>query len=218
METPTITKTPENWPEIERLSVDHAAMLIFLSFRFSQGSGGTQDAILEWLHLAFPSYRLSQENIENVSNKIVEMSKKYILNNLKRHTTNNDPGGRPVTEDYIKKEVSDYVNSFFVTLEGGVDNHLTRQQSLEKILTRIIERDYYYLIGQKGRPNGGMDSQFVTYGIQRKPTGLAEYDQMFRDMYNLVESERETHDHSGNTQVPYEKIKKIINAHQDVKR
>ena len=166
--------------EIQELSVEHASVLLFLSFRFSQGAASTQSQIFHWLHLNFPQYRFRDEAfVAEVLKRIQEMSQTFILKN-KTH--------KEIDLSKVNTNAKDELYAMRRVLDGELGDEQQRILVLQQLVNGILERDFKYI---EGRPAGqAAKSHIVTYAFNHRPTGAPEYDQMFREIGDFINQEK----------------------------
>jgi len=192
MDEGALGKIKENKVETQELSVDHAAMLLFLSFRFSQGNMSLQKEILKWVHVAYPFYRINPESLKQIKDKVTQMSSAFILKATGRHTQSM-PGGEEekIALKHIHEQVSTYANFFEEILRDDFLVAEYKEATTINLLNDMLKRDFKYS-REYSRPgeNRQQGSYIEIYGFEQKTTGMAEYDEMFREIVQFVRNEK----------------------------
>jgi hypothetical protein len=171
--------------ETQELSVEHASMLVFLSFRFSQGSVALQEKILTWIHYQYPNYKLSADNNVLVNKKVIEMSKNFIFKGPDRHTKQAEKNV-PLTDSLVEDQADSFTSLFFRKLQGTrLATSAEREDNMSFIVQLMASRDLKFLTQNSRTPF------LVNYGVNQKTTGVAEYDRMFQQIREFIKKERE---------------------------
>lgn len=199
------------------LTVEHAANLLFFSFRFSQGDTDLQRLFFRYLHLINPDWRFQEGFEQNIFDILQERTKKFVLSNnetrdekLKYH----HPEDLTVqgVENILMLEIKE-MGSIFGDREpneedsqaykrGWIDGMQKRSKDeIVRLITQgVIERDYEFLVRKgKGRERRGVNratlsgdpwsSHLIDYGLRENTTKVPEYDQMFRDVKDYIFSD-----------------------------
>jgi hypothetical protein len=222
---------PVSSPEAKKeLTVENAAKLLFFSFRFSQGYPALQEYIIQWLSARFPDYRIDSI-FKEVEDKLIEMIRKFSLKTPSVHQkeVHTSEGRKKVSDpNVLDNEVGNVMNwakvYFAPQIDGntniyGVERHGIKVL-LAQITSAIIERDYLFLVedGGRGRPRekGKFESHFISYVLNQKPTGCAEYDQMFKEAGVFIKQEENMPpSQRAFSAQTFEKLEKIKNIHKE---
>lgn len=190
---------------IEYLSDEKVVRLLFLSFRFSQGSPILQGQIFHWLHAQYPNYKINEDNFENTEELLSKNITKYLLSPKTAHA--------PQVSDVIETEVKRQTASFAQKINSNRNEEV--ELILESLADRIIIKDVEFTGRERDDKSKLHDSQLITYGWNRQSTGMPEYDEMFRQVKDFVEKELKKHEKKEPTFIDsdfLEQFMKIIEA------
>lgn len=178
------------------LSKEKVVKLLFSSFRFSQGDINVQEKIFQWLHAQYPSYKVSESNIDEIKKDLLKKTKSYVLSPKGHHTqvrkTKTETGDDiPIDHGFIRKQVDNEASKFYNMLNS--QENISIEQAVQEVARGIIEGDIMYLRSEEGggRPNklNPQMSQIVTYGLSAESTGVPEYNEMFKQVTDFVLNE-----------------------------
>jgi len=193
--------------EQEPLGAKHGAKLLFLSFRFSQGSPDLQDIIFMYLHTIKPHWKiggreLKDEIFQAVRSPIYNFlltgateqdSSLYTRDTYHKKTTNKQ---EEITKEKWKEGADETIQRELTAMQdifGGDRKTPEKSFLLTNLAGTIIKREHKYLAGE-GRPRGEQEpirrtaatdpflSQLCWYGFLGHSTGTEEYDRMFQDV------------------------------------
>jgi hypothetical protein len=185
--------TPEKEKEEQVFfTKEKAKKLLFLSFRFSQGSSPLQQLLFLWLHQRYPEWRIDEETAKQIEKESSHVFKKFLNgNNSPIHHTS-------ATNEDIEDSLRVQINYMRDILEGKTLEEImeeTIKNPIPDITYKIIYRDnlYYDRGGRPGRRGTSEDnsptpledkylSHFCYYGLQGHPTGSKEFDQLFKEV------------------------------------
>lgn len=195
-------KEEERGKEYERLTSQKAEKLLFLSYRFSQGSITLQSHLFYWLHFANPEWRIDAEMQEHITKQFGAHAKKFLGKSadLEKKTSPRFHSARNVEEieASAQLEIRLMQDFFDGNMSDSFDVHArTKEEVVAEIAKRVIDKDFEYLKNIEGRPrshegehiNAVGDpflSHFVYYGFQGHSTGMKEYDDLFAEIAAYV--------------------------------
>lgn len=180
---PTVEATPET-EQKPPYTPEEISRLLVHSFRFSQGDTILQEKLLELV--AFNNQgRLTPDAIEKSVEPAAAIVKKIIF----EPSVHSKLTGDVTTDEFIKSQVD--VNA--ETLIHSIFKGERLNPDIGFVARGVISRDYKYMVLRDGgryrqtpvKMAPGNDpylSHFVYHGLLGKPTGMAEYDQVFRQI------------------------------------
>lgn len=189
---PIATKNPEMQ---NQLAPEYAARFLFHSFRHSQGYPSIQTHIFEYAHIIRPGWKIPKEEEKT----ILEISKKMILSFIGqdgKHKTGivlhqalpstNQDGQIEGQLDEMRKAFSEQTN-LYSDWKDIITAHIVRD---------IVVRDQDFLTKENGRERSPGHSEkplmdpwqsfIVHFGLNRNPTGIAEFDEMYADVRKFI--------------------------------
>ncbi|TSC64971.1 MAG: hypothetical protein CEO22_643 [Candidatus Berkelbacteria bacterium Gr01-1014_85] len=183
--------------EEAQLSTEHAAKLLYFSFYFSQGLPALQVEIFQWLHQRYPSYRGDTLNKAQLLETLLRSVEKTVPEKA------TGPDGANATHAGIDRhKVLSEIESYSVRLLGCLNGEqvhslLDYGQLTTSIATKMIRRDYHYLVERGSRPrfkqgdrNGPMHDPFLShvcyYALMGRPTGVPEYDHLMQAVATII--------------------------------
>lgn len=180
-----------NTDEADNLTEKRAKRLLFLSFKFSQGSKSLQLRLLEYLRAVHPDWRIDLELAQDILSTTVPAIQRYI-----DPTVSSTARIRHVQKDTLDDVGNEGQTRGAINMMRGVfnDNHGDANDGAEHVIPNIIngimERDSYYLqVGRPGRSDeaptaSGHDDQYLSqlcyYALGGHSTGDQDYDGMFQ--------------------------------------
>lgn len=198
-----IKPSPAETQEPKPLTPSYAALLFFHSFRHSQGSPVLQKDIFHYLKYANSHWTLppgEEAQMQIIAKRRMEQ---YLFGR------NGKPKQKYIhiepTPTYFYQQVlemSEEMRKVF----NGPQNYL-KDELMPSIIEMMVERDVKFLLGG-GLRNAGkqnvrkrfahdannplLDKNFsfiCYYGLNGKPTGAAEFDEMYSDIRNYLKTE-----------------------------
>jgi hypothetical protein len=186
---------------VEYLSEKEIAKLLWLSFKYSQGSSGTQRAIFKYLHQRHPVWRMDDSTREKVVKTLIPPAAKFIGEASTSHFPHGSSMyGEPTPEAEVETQLDLQLGDFQTYLSGGLHPADTveppdRAMVLTELAVGMADRDTKFGDGmrprkQEGEMNGSAYnpnkdaflSHLVWYGFLNRPTEHKDYDQMFADV------------------------------------
>ncbi len=178
----------ENDVVAETLTKDHALELFHHSFTFSQGNPFLQNSLLQYISNEHPAWRMTDEVFQQVRNDMIKKATAY----LSFTQINGSPiVAHPNYSGEIEEEITDRLSEW-----KDILNSPRLPVDIREITKTIIERDFKFLIDEQsgipiGRPRTHERNRFLShichYAWKGTPTGSAEYDELFKDIRNLVD-------------------------------
>lgn len=209
----TITAKPDleytPLPDEETPSSSHLANLFFFSFDHSQGIIAIQYRIFEYIHNIRPNWQITEginADILEIAAKRVERFLHHALKAPFEDTT------RPIFHQSIggidvPKEIEGRLREMRQCLNQPGDEPPTKLHIIENITGAIIAGEFNLLYmkeilhGKKGRERQNADphktkadpyfSYICHYALNRRKTGIPEYDQMYTDIREFLFSDAE---------------------------
>lgn len=184
----------EKQPEL--LSEKKAASLLYLSFKFSQGSHRLQTMIFESLHQQYPHYRLpmGQSELEKIYLAAGAPAEKLILNKTDLHSQvafASKLGGKmvPIDEATLSVTMWKQLQKMAEIFNDETLEPMGKDEVSAVLFRGIVGEDHYFLVEKGGRPKkkDRFQSQFCDYCIHGKKTGEPEYDEMFAQVKKFSE-------------------------------
>jgi hypothetical protein len=182
-ENTEIASTPEPW------TPETITKLLFLSFRHSQGNPVLQEDLFVYIRSRQEAFTIPPKWETPVKTKLKEIIDSYFGAIKKNWTT--APYHKPINPIMI----APYINIAFEDLKNAfaqAEITVSQDELLAKIIGQMMMRDMKYLV--RGRPRKGRwhkkdpiyyrrdFSYFEHYAGGQHPTGLAIFDDMYRDM------------------------------------
>ena len=172
--------------EEDVLALPRAADLFFLSYRFSQGIPKLQENIWKYLALEHPSWKMSQELIDNLKREVSPRIEKFVAGSkdTRAHLEQ--------TSQLIKQSIGAEIDNMAAVFNGEEEIE-NKEALLLKICKDVVDRDHNWLVvhDAEGRPRSSKSSSnpivdpflshFCYYGLEEKKTGAEEYDKMFQE-------------------------------------
>jgi hypothetical protein len=231
------------------LTVSYARRVLFLSYRFSQQNRGLQRSIFRYLHTIRPEWKIPDKDFKvELADSAIKQFTNYVIpkHDVQMHPVNgkHTQSGKRINEQDVYVSVNQEVTSMeqvFNDIEPDNPNssegiewqlglHLrSAQQLLPSIVSRMLNSDYYFLVEEGGRDRAGIpsttpqadpwSSYVIDYGIQKYPTGLAEYDQLFSDIRSYIVSPERKTDRAWNDNDAYilPELIDVYNKHHEQK-
>lgn len=199
------------------LSFKHLSKLFYYSYYFSQGSQDLQSGIFHWIHYEYPLYCIDfSKNVGygRLLKGIMQATRKRIENkqhpSLVTESISEDTSfmlGIPYikardSESQIQSSVYNELNQMILILneqkhQQQLPNYM-QDNIITTLITNIIQRDYKYLVIEKGRKrtNNSTEaknhlsdpylSHICEYGFLGSATGIFEYDHMFDEITKKI--------------------------------
>lgn len=188
----------EQAPEeaIKPLTPEYAARILFRSYEHSQGNAALQGLLFEYLHLIRPKWQINDREEEIVKSLVKPRIMSYLSPEhavhkdlLKPRSQENSDVGE--LEEKVMNSLSQELGSMRRILSSEEDLFIPdRPILIRKIAQGVIEGDLRFL--KIGRQRFGLDpktpkvdpyfSFLVHYALQGNPTGIKEFDQMYKDI------------------------------------
>jgi hypothetical protein len=198
-----MAESPENNREnLNELSVERAAKLLFLSFRFSQGNSLAQHRIFEWLRLNYPDYRILEKDCEAVLSRAIEIAKSFFNKQGQKLHVNIEPD---IVKSSLESELGKMQRLFKgrnlnssslpnspIELEEILEKEKTILGSLLDVLTEVDIKNINkgrtrYTGYQSNKVETDPRASFlVDYGLLGNSTGATEYDNMFKQIKDYI--------------------------------
>ena len=201
---PTTTASEGNK---EHQTLGYATLLLFESFRHSQGFSPFQRKIFHYLHLIRPSWTISQEDREKINTQITLKTKAYIGDKgahgkVRTHSSESTDRNRML----IAKDNA--LDSMVVTINDGLEpgeKRRSKEELIPMIAQYVIQMDLNFLIRPDGRSrspitkedtdasNPHMDpwlSFVIHYALNQNSTNIEEYDRMYQDVRKAILSDK----------------------------
>ena len=180
MQTPEhISKPGKNTQEQNgELTPEYAARLIFWSFKLSQGNTELHREIFEYIHSIQPQWRITGEMKDEIIQKSVEISNKYL----------NGSSASPhrVDQEKMRTEIKGQLELLTQFLEKNTKYERPKEHILQVLQASFIERDFNFIKnGRKSSPDKYV-SYICDYILKSKKTSIPEYDKMLADLKPLV--------------------------------
>lgn len=224
MEKLTGKKEQSALPETEVLTVGETKLLLFQSFRFSQGGPGVQKNLLTLIHAQHPEVKLPDPDAMQGQQTVGEIIDDYVITmgvQLVKNYMHPDVENATITTEAIRIRTQMY--SIFSSPSGDIDE-LTRQ-----VFRGIVKGDYRYLHNESGRDHlhpksDSWASDFMTYIANKKPpsTGNSLFDDVFAALRQYYKSQKWkeetllTYDHVIPADPPLaDQVEDIIRIYQD---
>lgn len=220
-----------------QLTTEHAANLLFSSFRFSQGNPDLQELIFRYLRIAHPEWAIQGDysdlpNLNNSLNRVFKEAETYVLKSGK--TQYHPLKGKEESENIDEERMNRVFGAEMSTMENILFGHWDQEKVppegwakdyiVQSLAQGIVERDYYFLVEHGGRDRQGGDphkvesdpwsSHIVDYGLNGSTTRMTEYDQMFRDVNDYINSDHENDTRWNENIAPkLQKVVSVYNSH-----
>jgi len=171
---------------------EYAGRALFLSFRFSQGEVPLQHLMFKYLHTVRPE--LGNDDSQ-FSTAVFRSAKNLVTRTV------SDPDKHAVGwEDKVNYELSRmYKKMRQPNNKEGNDEENTRETLIPNITNLMLDKDLEYVA--KGRSRSGTSntkpqadphsSFIIDYGFRGIHTGVAEYDQMFNEIREFIQKQKE---------------------------
>ena len=206
----TFTERAEEIPQDE-LTAEYAAKLLFHSFRFSQGSPGTQRLLFQFIHELHPDWRINVDMNEAVlarANNLVNnyMFKKGGSNRRSVHalkTGFQDGQNKNISKSDTRESIQDMLTIMADNLESYIPKDEDNIPKLaHAIMLDIAESDGDYLLRDSNRrphvlaSDGNKKSPFTDpwfsficfYALEGNTTGISEFDELFAEISKVIRS------------------------------
>lgn len=187
-------ETIEQPAEPKPLSPGNLARIHFETFRFAQGSPELQQYITRYVHLA---------EGDRITSEALEQSFVPAENRMTSFITHGED--KTHTASAIEKSIggmSREMKRIRECWEGAQDDEPGDMPwILENAVSGSIGSDHLFIIQRGGRPRAKRDeteqaqpaakylSQFVYYGLNHHSTGVPEFDKMFADMVDTLNTD-----------------------------
>ncbi len=172
------------------LTPDYAARFAYHSFRHSQGNQWLQKQIVSYAHAIRPSWEVQQSDIPKIStalNTLLPSFEKMKQQGLHVSTEATSYYGTSRATDRILGLMEHCLKGESEPKESELKGEI-----INDISKAIINQDHHFLIQKYGRNKIPPDinspsrddwlSHVVHFGLNGKPTGLKEFDEMYRDV------------------------------------
>lgn len=183
-----------NWLESnnlleDNLTADKATEIFYGSFRFSQGSPTLQRSMVQHIANKHPDWTMDNQLAEEVKKRFLQKAAKYLR-------VDSDINTKPLVHsnvgdlEALESETANRLAEFQEAI-----NQVPGETDLYDITTTIIERDAKFLVDPNnyfpiGRPGERGQGEFLShlchYVMNRQPTGIEEFDDLFRDVYEHI--------------------------------
>lgn len=187
---------PRNPENAEKLTPRYASLVLFNSFRHSQGMPVLQRDIFSYIHIIRPTWKITRED----KPKILEISQKMILSFL--FGTHGRKEGVTLHNSYPYK---DRANTEIVYALADMEDQFSyeaksdpekKRELVKKIADATTGKDLEFLSKENARnkiPNNSrrpfMDSWLsfiVHFGLNKNSTGVPELDEMYKDIREFI--------------------------------
>lgn len=180
----------------ETLTPEKTGILLFSTFRFSQGQPDLEGKLFLWLNRQFPGYRIDNESFKSVLETAQKRNSTYILKRPGSMHAIKDASGKAITSiNFATETALSKMQAVFNGNRSEVNQYkdLSDSELLETIREDMILYDTRHLESATGRkrtvdyiPNkpetDPRSSQFVDYVLKGLETGTPEYNKMFREI------------------------------------
>jgi len=178
----------------QELTPDYAARFAYLSFRHSQGNQWLQRQIVSFVHIIRPSWEVNESDVPAISIELNKLLQSYdIMREKGLHVSNTVATSPHGTDQAVSRIV--YLMKNFLKIDDE-----PKPTIVETIAAEIIRADHYFLTKENGRNKTSPDikvplrdnflSHAIRFGLNGNPTGLAEFDEMYRDVKAHISSGR----------------------------
>ena len=168
------------------LTPEYAARFAYHSFRHSQGGQFLEGNIVSYVHTIRRSWTFTEQDLPQALSEF----NKLLLSYKKMQQKGLHLSGTNETNEYGTKRAVD--RAFYLMqrfLKGAAEPKPT---IVDSIASGIIQQDHLFLTRPLGRNKKNPDirsplrdnwlSHAVHFGLNNNPTGLAEIDEMYRDV------------------------------------
>jgi hypothetical protein len=186
------------------LTVNDAARLVYLSFRFSQRGGELQELFFHYMHLLHPAWRVSDGDLEQITAETTGRARR-LLSNPRMHAV--EKQSHEVAETTVRMELSNlgaYLDgqesvSMRERLEEPVGIEQRKEATAAYITRLLLEMDEEYLIKRNGRPRGEREklrpdtlqdpflSFIIHFALRGNETGHPFYTTLFADVRAVLQ-------------------------------
>ncbi len=165
-----------------------AKQIVFRTFLLAQGNAAIQARLFEYVALCQPSWRIAEETLSDLTFQAVVAFNRFFAQGWHQQT-------RATTPHLIEEEVGEAV----LALQYALDHRLAeRELLLSELWVDIVRRDHFFLVTKEGRPRSKSPhvaaspaapyfSHLCQYGFGQIPVGLAEFDQLFREITRALQ-------------------------------
>jgi len=194
---PAEVALPTNPEHAAKFTPRYASLVLFNSFRHSQGIPIMQRDIFSYVHIVTPELKITPED----KPKVLELSRKMITSFLygKGHdrkegvTLHANYPPKNIVNDRIAEELDEMQERFNDKEKPTPEK---KRELIQKIADTIIDRDLGFLEREDGRnkiPHNSrkpfMDSwlsYIVHFGLNRNSTGVPELDEVYADIRAFI--------------------------------
>jgi len=166
------------------LKPDYAACFIYHSFKHSQGNQWLQRQIVSYAHLIRPLWEVKESDARAISIALNQLLQSYDKMREKGLHVSNE-----ATSPLGTSRAADQALYLMINFLKGENE--PKPTIVEAITYGIIERDHYFFAKPNGRNKTSPDinspsrdnwlSHAIHFGLNGNPTGLKEFDEMYRD-------------------------------------
>lgn len=184
---------PENQPQ-EEIQIDEMTKLIFLSYRYSQGSQALQKDIYSYLTALHPEWTLSPRGRSIIADKLNKRINQFLHNDeiVLQPTILSHP---QKSKQHVRGSIGEELIIFEDELNAG---NRYKDFDIESLTKYILDRDIQFVRDGRERisPLASQASPIFNprlshifhYGFEGNNAGAKEYDRMFKDITTFLRS------------------------------
>ncbi|HEU5379997.1 MAG TPA: hypothetical protein VFV38_31630 [Ktedonobacteraceae bacterium] len=165
------------------LPVSLAKNIVFRAFLLAQGNAAIQARLFEYVALMQPRWRMADEALSDLISQVTVAFHRFFAQGWHQQTSATAP-------HLLEQEVGEAVLALQYALAHSL---VERELLLSELWVDIVRRDHFFLVTKEGRlrsksphvtvsPAAPYFSHLCQYGFGQIPVGLAEFDQLFREI------------------------------------